>query len=274
MKNILIPTDFSAASGNAAKYAVSLAQSFDAEVFLLNVIAPPVIIDDSIFASIIITQAELVTEHEKLMKREIERLSKNHSIKITGLVKEGYALKIIPELAGESHVDLIVMGMKGEGKSSSIFGSTTTSIIRISDLPVLVIPEETVYQPIGVITLASDFDASIEMDRYVVLLALAEKFNSQIKILNVQKGNSFLKPEQALGKMRTSFSFSRHKHEFHTINESKVREGINKFMETNHTDLLAMVAHKHPLFDRLFGRVQTKAMSYETKIPLLVLHSK
>jgi nucleotide-binding universal stress UspA family protein len=166
------------------------------------------------------------------------------------------------------------MGMKGEGNSSSIFGSTTTSIIRISDFPVLVIPEEAVYQPIGVITLASDFDASIEMDRYVVLLALAEKFNSQINILNVEKGNSSLKPEQALGKMRTSFSFSRHKHEFHTINESKVREGINKFMEANHTDLLAMVAHKHPLFDRLFGRVHTKAMSYETKIPLLVLHSK
>jgi hypothetical protein len=112
------------------------------------------------------------------------------------------------------------------------------------------------------------------MDRYVVLLALAEKFNSQINILNVQKRNSSLKPEQALGKMRTSFSFSRCKHEFHTINESKVREGINKFMETNHTDLLAMVAHKHPLFDRLFGRIHTKVMSYETKIPLLVLHSK
>ncbi|HET7116027.1 MAG TPA: universal stress protein [Hanamia sp.] len=38
MKNILVPTDFSAASRNAAKYAISFAKVYDAKVILLNVV--------------------------------------------------------------------------------------------------------------------------------------------------------------------------------------------------------------------------------------------
>jgi hypothetical protein len=52
-----------------------------------------------------------------------------------------------------------------------------------------------------------------------------------------------------------------------------VEEGINQFIETNPTDILTMVAHKHSLFQRLFGKVHTKIMSYQTEIPLLVLQS-
>ncbi|HEY5370106.1 MAG TPA: hypothetical protein VIJ75_14080 [Hanamia sp.] len=74
--------------------------------------------------------------------------------------------------------------------------------------------------------------------------------------------------------MKTSLAFSKQQHQFHTITDNKVEEGINKFIEQNQTDALAMVAHKHSLFERMFGKVHTKAMSYQTKIPLLVLQNK
>lgn len=274
MKNILVPTDFSVASHNAAKYAVSLAQSFNAKVTLINVITPPVIVDDSILASVMITQAEILENNKKIMETEIETLSKKNSINIKGFVREGFALDIIPEMAEVKHAELIIMGMKGKGRSKSVFGSTTTAIIRKSSLPVLVIPEQASYEPINNITFASDFDATMEMDRYTTFLEISEKFNPMINILHVQKKESFLKPEKVIGKMKTSLAFSKQKHEFHTINEIKVEEGINKFIEMNQTDILAMVAHKHSLFERMFGKVHTKIMSYQTKIPLLVLQSK
>jgi nucleotide-binding universal stress UspA family protein len=274
MKNILVPTDFSVASRNAAKYAVSLAQSFNAKVTLVNVAVPPVIIDDSILASVMITQAEIMEENRKMMKTEIEALSKKYSIRIKGFVREGFALDIIPEMAKVKHAELIVMGMKGKGKSKSVFGSTTTAIIRNSTYPVFVITEKAVFKPINNITVASDYNATIEMDRYSILLEISEKFNSLINILHVQKKKNSMNPEKAIGKMKTSLAFSKHKHQFHTINENNVEEGINKFIETNPTDILAMVAHKHSLFERMFGKVHTKVMSYQTKIPLLVLQSK
>ncbi|MEO6837552.1 MAG: universal stress protein [Ginsengibacter sp.] len=273
MKNILVPTDFSIASRNATEYAVLLAQLFNAKVTLINVVSPSVIIDDSILASVLITQAEILEANRKLMKQEIEELSKKY-LGINGFVKEGYALDIIPKWVDEEKADLTVMGMKGKGKSSSVFGSTTNSLIKRCSFPILVIPENVVFNPIDNITFASDFDATIESERYSTLLEISRKFNAVINILHVQKKESDLKAGEAIGKMKTGLAFSKQEHQFHTITESKIEEGINKFIEKNHSDILAMVAHKHSLFERMFGKVHTKAMSYQTKIPLLVLQSK
>lgn len=273
MKNILVPTDFSTASGNAAKYAVSFAQAFDAKVILLNVVTPPIIVDDSILASVMITQAEIIEKNKKLINKEIEALSKKYS-KINGFVEEGFPLDIIPEWVDKIKADIVVMGMKGKGKSNSVFGSTTTALIKRYSFPILVIPEKTGFKPIDNITLASDFDATIEMGRYTELLAISEKFDSLINILHVQKKPTSLNQEEAIGKLKTSHIFSNYKHQFHTITDNKVEEGINKFVKMNHTDVLSMVAHKHSLFERMFGKVHTKAMSYQTELPLLVLQSK
>jgi len=46
MKHILVPTDFSTASDNAVKYAVSLAEIFNARLTLLNVVPDTLIIDE------------------------------------------------------------------------------------------------------------------------------------------------------------------------------------------------------------------------------------
>lgn len=273
MKNILVPTDFSAASHNAAKYAVSLARSFDANLILVNVVTPSIIVNDSLLAPVMITQAEIIEGNRKLMEKEIATLSKEY-INLNGFVEEGYALDLIPKWVDEKKADLTVMGMKGKGKSSSVFGSTTIALIQRCSFPIFVIPEKAVFHPIENITFASDFNATIDSIRYTLLFEISEKFNPVINILHVQKKQSDLKSDEMLGKMKTTIAFSTHKHQFHTITENKVEEGINKFIEQNHTDVLAMVAHKHSLFERMFGKVHTKTMSYQTEIPLLVLQNK
>jgi nucleotide-binding universal stress UspA family protein len=274
MKNILVPVDFSEASHCAAKYAVSLARPFDATVTLINVVTPKVIVDDSVLAFVMTTQAEIVEDHKELMERELESLSGNDWIKIKGIVEEGSPDDIIQEKAKLKGADIIVMGMKGRGKSNSVFGSTTTTIIRKSAFPVFVIPEKAEYKPIDSITFASDINAEIETDRFNLLMNIAEKFNSQIHILNVQKNSAAMSSAEAIGKMKTSIAFSNLNHQFHAINENNIEEGINKFIERNPTDILAMVAHRHTLFERMFGKVHTREMSYQTKIPLLVLQNK
>lgn len=273
MKNILVPTDFSTASRNAANYAVSLAGTFDATLTLVNIVSPPIIIDDSILASVMITQAEILEANTKLMEQEIAMLSKKYTA-ITGLVKEGLILDIIPELVAEKQANLVVMGMKGKGKSNSVFGSTTTALTQKCSFPIFVIPENATFKSIEKITYASDFNTDIESARYATLFDITDKFNAEINILHVQKKRTDLKAAEAIGKMKASLAFSKHKHQFHTIAENNVEEGITKFIEQNHSDVLTMVAHKHSLFDRLFGKVHTKAMSYQTRIPLLVLQSK
>lgn len=105
-------------------------------------------------------------------------------------------------------------------------------------------------------------------------MEISEKFNSRIYILNVQRNHNTFSPEKAIGKMKTSEAFSNKNHQFLTIYENKVTEGISKFIRAKDPDILAMVAHRHGFVERLFGKIHTKEMSYQTQIPLLILQSK
>ncbi len=274
MKNILVPIDFSTASHNAAQYAVSLADVFNAKVIFFNVVPSAFIVEDESADARMMVHAELIEENKNLVVKEIETLSKKGTSKIEGFVGEGSPTDVILEMAKENDVDIIVMGMKGKGKSNSVFGSTTTAVIRKSSLPVFVIPENALYQSIDNITFASDFDADTDISYYTLLQELAEKYNSSIHILNVQKNDAAMSSERVAGKMETDLIFSKFSHSFHSVENNNVVEGINKFIEKNPTDVLAMMAHKHSVFERMFGTVHTKLMSHQTKIPLLVLQDK
>lgn len=274
MKNILLPIDFSDASLNASKYAVSLAHAFDAKLTLINVIQPPILVDDSILAPIMVTQAEIIEENSKLINQEIESLSKICPVRMDAFVREGFTSETIGNLATEISADLVVMGMKGKGQSRSFFGSTVIKIIRHISYPILVVPAKASFQLPATIAVASDFDPDFENEQYHLLIELAKKFNSTFRIVNVAVKGRQMKPSQAIGKMKTSRAFAQFATEFHTIREDKVDEGLENFLEEQDPDLLVMIAREHSFIDRLFGKVHTKEMSYKTRKPLLILPGK
>ncbi|HET7118294.1 MAG TPA: universal stress protein [Hanamia sp.] len=274
MKHILVPTDFSTASNNAVEYAVSLAEIFNAKVTLLNVVPDTLIIDEKAAEATIKLHRELVADNKDLMTKTVKTLSKNHLAKMQGYVDEGSPSIVIIEMANEDKPDIIIMGMKGKGKSNSVFGSTVTAVVRKSSIPVWIIPENGFYQSIDTITFATDFDAGTGSDSYSLLMDIAKKYNSFIQILNVQKKGKPMSADEFIGKMGTHFLFEATKHSFHTIEEANVIEGINNFIDEKPCEILVMIAHKHSFFERMLGRVYTKKMSYETSVPLLVLQNK
>lgn len=271
MKNILVPTDFSAASGNATEYAAALAKDFNAKLILVNIIVPPIVIEDTSASAYLMTKAEIVERDKKLMKKEIEKFAKKFNVKVEGFIREGAPTEIIKQFVKSKNADLIVMGMKGKGKSNSIFGSTTVAVMRKSEVPVFVIPQQNSFVPIRNIAFASEFD--VEREDFSLLQELAEKYNSKLEIVNVQKNEDLMSVENAIGKMEANLSFVELDHHFNTIENKSVERGINDFLEKNPSDILAMVAHKHSVFRRVFGIVHTKEMSYQTRIPLLVLQA-
>lgn len=269
MKNILVPTDFSAESENATEYAAALAQDFNAKLILVNIIVPPIVIEDTSASAYLMTKTEILDRDKKLLKKEIEKFSKKFSLKVEGFIREGSPSEIIMQFARSKHADVIVMGMKGKGKSNSIFGSTTVMVMRKSEVPVFVIPPNTRFVPIRIITFASEFD--IEKENYSMIEELAEKYNATLQVVNVQKDEEVMSVENAIGKMEANLAFVKLDHHFKTVENKSVERGISDFLEKNPSDILAMVAHKHTFFKRVFGVVHTKQMSYQTTIPLLVI---
>ncbi|MGN6249081.1 MAG: universal stress protein [Ginsengibacter sp.] len=269
MKNILVPIDFSEASRNATDYAAALARDFKANLILLHIIVPPIVIEDTSASAYLMTEAEILEGDKERMKIEVQNINAKFRIKPDSYIREGSVTEIIRDFTKSKKADVIVMGMKGRGKSNSIFGSTTVLVMRKSKIPVFVIPEAGIFRPITNITLASEFD--FEQEDYSILKELAEKYDGNIRIVNVQKKEEMLSVDDAVGKMNTDRSFVNYRHSFNTIQNKNVEKGIHDFLEQNPSDLLAMIAHKHSFFKRMFGTVHTKEMSYQTRIPLLVL---
>ena len=269
MKTFLVPTDFSAASRNATEYAAALAKDFNAQIILLHIIVPPIVIEDTSASAYLMTKAEIMERDRKLMKKEIEKCTQKYNLRVEGFIGEGSPTEVINQFVKLKNTDLIVMGMKGKGKSNSIFGSTTVTVMRKSEVPVFIIPEENNFVPIRTITFASEYDVAKE--DFSVIEDLVEKYDAKLEIVNVQKNEDEMSVENAIGKMEANLSFVELEHHFNTVENRSVERGINDFLENHPSDILAMVAHKHSIFRRVFGIVHTKKMSYQTKIPLLVL---
>jgi len=213
-------------------------------------------------------------ENNNSMTKAIKALSKNHKLKMQGQVEKGSPSNVILEVVKETQPDIIIMGMKGKGKSNSVLGSTVSAIVRKSSVPALIIPENASYQSIDTITFATDFDPGTRIDSYSLLMEIAKKYNAFIQLLNVQKKRKTISDNEFIVKMGTHYSFEMMKDSFNTIEDANVIEGINKFIEEKPCEILVMIAHKHSFFERMLGKVYTKKMSYQTKIPLLVLQNK
>lgn len=272
MQKILAAVDFSEASFNAVSYAAYLANAFNSKLIVVHAYTGTDAIDDVPLAEVFDSAEDLETANLDFLKSQMSGLVRKFTVKIDGFVKKGKSVSVIKKMAREEKASLIVMGMKGRGKSNSIFGSTTIDMIGKTEIPIIVVPEKATYQPLQNIVVAIDFKDKQPVSRFKVLNELIKKYDPFLQILNVQKKNSDLTPEMISAKMRSGLIWDKYNHSFNIIESEDVENGINNFLKKNPSDLLAMVAQKHNLLERVFSKSYTKSMTRQTKIPLLVMH--
>ena len=141
-KRILFPTDFSEASENAALCALSLAQRYDAKLYVLHVVN--LTEDTSGFYVPHISYEKLDEEMKaaagKMMEKFTSRFFRGfENLESSVLAGEPYK-EIIKAVKG-SRIDVIVMGSAGKGKVDRfLFGSTAERVMRKVLIPVLIVP--------------------------------------------------------------------------------------------------------------------------------------
>ncbi len=146
---ILYPTDFSTTSEHALTYAISLAKTYKAKLYLLHVI------DESTEASGFYIPHLSYKKLDDEMKAAALKMLKSFCLKNLKGVKEytfdvveGIPYKEIAAYAEAEGINLIVMGSRGRtGIDRLVFGSTTERVLRKSACPVLTVhPPEEAYQ--------------------------------------------------------------------------------------------------------------------------------
>lgn len=272
MKQILVPIDFSPASRNASQYAAALAKELGAELCLLHVYMIPVASGETTSAWAGLGK-ELVEEKDAHVSREIGALEDTYRIRVSGNAMIGMEAATIQDKAAEIGADLIVMGMKGGGRSKNL-GSTTIATIRRSRIPVLVVPEGAQFTPLKKIALATDFDAGLNRSSFRSLMVLVKQFDASVQVVHVAEKAEAMVTSEIVGKMQLDVILANVRHSFHTVEQDDVEQGIDIFLHNHPVDLLVMVAHRHIFLERLFGHIYTQSTSYKTTVPLLVLEDK
>jgi len=139
-KKILVPLDGSELAEEALDHAEKLAETFDAEVILLQVVAfMPIYGAPELVVPFVVDEKQQEAA-EKYLTRLAEELKKS-GLKVTTKVKVGMqvAAEII-DCAKESGVDLIVMCTHGRsGITRWVLGSVAHKVLTRAETPILLV---------------------------------------------------------------------------------------------------------------------------------------
>ena len=138
---ILVPTDFSTASLKAIPMAKNLAEKLGGKILLLFV-------EEPVFEEFLPEKVQQILEgySKELHRYAEERLEEiwEKNVKKQGekwMIRSGKVAQVIAEVAQEEQVDFICMATQGMSREKPA-GSVTEKVIRLSSVPVLVVPPE------------------------------------------------------------------------------------------------------------------------------------
>lgn len=147
IRELLVPTDFSAHADVALKYAVRFAALSGAGLTLLHVLEPPMVSAECNIAG---PSAEWLEHLSRSARAHLARLCEAEHLPCPplrqALVRVGRPAELIEETAAQEHIDLIILGTHGRtGLAHLLLGSVAERVLRRAPCPVLVLraPEAT-----------------------------------------------------------------------------------------------------------------------------------
>ncbi len=155
IKKILYATDLSKNSVYAFRYAVSMAEKYDAEIVILHVIEPipPMVkhyvkgfVDEINWEEKVKYEQEMAIERikkrlEEFCKRESQVAPQCLALVSAVLVRPGHPVEEILKAAEEEDCSVIFLGTHGKGFLKQTFlGSVARSVLDRAKNPVFIIP--------------------------------------------------------------------------------------------------------------------------------------
>jgi nucleotide-binding universal stress UspA family protein len=276
---IVLATDCSEAVMNAERYAVQFASSIGARLTVMHVFESPLASSIPIFDPDKIDydpgRLELRKVRERMNQLILAMGALAEGLDYECVVREGNVVEEILQEAKESEADLLITGTHDTGKFRELFlGSLTWEIMKKTELPVLAIPEDALYEPIRQLVFTTEYrEEEIPVIRSMV--ELARYFDAALAILHVTN-DSLSKPVEAIlfEKFKNELAdlVSYDKMKISLIHDEDLVTGLNDFCLNRQADWLAICSGKSNLSDKLFnpGPSLTRRMSFHTRLPLLV----
>ena len=180
---ILVPVGFSEQSLAALKQACLIAKIKKSEVIILSVIE-----EQSKISGLLIDNP--FEEIRNKVKDKLDEISEMHSskfsVKVDSMVTSGKIYEQIVEVSSMINANLIVMGTNGSPKGviKKFIGSNAERVVRLSNIPVITIKENTSTENFDNIILPLDLGKETK-EKVTFAIEYARYWNSTIRIVSV-----------------------------------------------------------------------------------------
>ncbi len=271
MKTILAPTDFSEASENAVNYAAELAKFTNAKLILFHGYTIPVPVSE--VPVVTLPFEELEKENTALLQSLDKKLKTNYGNLETELItRPGFVVDEVTAIAEKKKVDIVVMGLSGAGRTASLLGSNTTSVMKKVKQPVLAIPHNTKFKNPSKIALACDYKSIVPDHVVTTLKNFIKIFGAKVLVFDVLKKAELVTYAKAAAEVNLENSLGSIEHSLYFPSGDDLGKEVNDFVERNSVDMLAVMPHNHSFISSLFHHSNAKKIALATHVPILSIH--
>ena len=270
MVNILVPTDFSQLSKSALKYAIKIANRLGGNITVLHVMTRTRALRISMIEKIRSLDHDLIESAEAELETMIKTMSEQYKVKTPikfEVVRGSYFPSTLLREARRLHSGLIVMGTRGaSGLTKAMMGSNTNSVIEVSHVPVLAVPEKADFKGFRNVVYASDL-RNLE-EELGILIRYIEKFGSTIHLIHiVPPGDEVDVIEGKIDSILKRFPYKNIV--TLVLVDNDVDSALDQYVEVSRADVLAMFTHEISFFEKVFDKSMTRRMAFHSRIPLL-----
>lgn len=266
MNKIIVPTDFSAASNQAVKYAVNLAFFFQCEVELVHVLNPATDLNNGYKID-----PGIETIKRQKLKALAEDAAKQHlpsEVKVMSTFILGFPIEEIIKLS-KGGISLIVVGATGEtGVLDRVFGSVPSNLVRKAHSPVLIVPKGASFQVFKNLAYASA-DANLDQEVAHMIKDFVLTFKATMHCVHIGKESDY-----PTWQMKAIFGDTAGFHDIimKHLDQVDVVSALNTYCGENDIDLLMMTTRHRNFWDSIIHTSMTREMALDPKLPLFVFH--
>jgi nucleotide-binding universal stress UspA family protein len=263
MKHILVPIGSTENASNTLQYAIEFAEKIEAKVFVFRAY------NFQTKAGTIINIDSIIERETNLYMRSVVNSVDRKNVDIKLISAKGSVLDTIDAIEEELGIDLIIVGPRSNSIKDEVFlGRTTGSVVKRTEIPVLIIPNGYTYQPIKSILTA--FKSGIINKRKTLkpLQEFASVYNAAVNLLLVKTPNhtdADLVLDADLETIQTTL----------TVTESATTyQGVLGNIKEMNPDLLCVFRRKRGFFKKLWEKNTILKEEFYCDVPLLILRGK
>lgn len=273
MKTLLITTDFSVTSMQAAEYSAQLAIDLKFDKICLYHSY------DKKTLAITNPQSLVDTSHNKnnsllalqSLKERIEKIT-DEEIQIETIANDDNLSEGVQNIITEKNIQLLAVGATGKSEFTQfVLGSNTMKLVKDCLAPVLIIPEDCEYKGIKKAVYACDLENVDERTPISTLETFITALKAELLVFHVESFEEKDKRSTLVEHSKLSSLIKHLNPAYHFAKNEDVADEIEEFMEDVEAQLLITLYKEYGFFEKLTHKSITSELSSELETPILVI---